>query len=124
MSTFFQNPLYWLIGRGAPEADNSAGWWIFRLPSPDCDWMQPAAAQHDYDYRMSAVQTLRRSEADARLWRNWCRAAEAPFDPLVKCHRYLQIARYYPLVREFGGYFWDSELKIWAKDTTLELPQL
>lgn len=113
MKTFWTNPGYWLLGRGEPEADNSAGWGPFRLPK-ECAWMQRAARQHDARYRESATQTMRRSEADAELFRNWCRAADAAFDSIERCKRYLQICKYFPYVRDFGGFFWDEERKVWV----------
>lgn len=75
--------------------------------------MQRGASQHDNRYRYSAIGSMRRSEADAELIRNWCRAAEAAFDPIEKCRRYEQICNYWPYVRTFGGFFWDEERKKW-----------
>lgn len=73
--------------------------------------MESASQLHDYHYEHSGDRnnTMRASEADGQLFRNWCRAADAAFDPLEKCHRYAQICHYWPYVRLLGpSYLWDQ----------------
>jgi len=108
--SFFSNPLKYILNNWLPQdSNNSAGWGPFRLPSPECDWMQRAAEQHDYEYQHSGDQGNRErcSEADARLFANWVRAADS-FDPIERCRRYGQICKYWPLARGFGRYLWDN----------------
>ena len=59
---------------------------------------------------------MRRSEADAELFRNFCRAADAEFDPIKRCQRYSDIGRYWPIARRFGAFFWDEEAKLWRRE--------
>lgn len=112
MTSFFSNPLKYILNNWLPQDSNdSAGWGPFRLPSPECDWMQEGARVHDYQYEHSGDRgnDMRASESDGQLFRNWCRAAEAEFDPLKKCKRYAQICKYWPYVRLLGpSYLWDE----------------
>lgn len=99
------NPLRWILNLLPTDESDTAGWGPFRLPSPECDWMQPAARKHDQDFREAPTSGERLSTVDARLFENWCRAAKT-FDPLETCERYEQICKYWPIARRFGRYFW------------------
>jgi len=105
--SFLSNPLKYIITKILPRDNNdSAGWGPFRLPSPECDWMQEDAAIHDADYRASGEDGARRSVADVRLHTGWYLKAMQVVDPIKRCHRLQQICKYWPYARDGGLYIW------------------
>lgn len=104
------NPLKWFLNKVLPQdSDDSAGYGPFRLPSPDCDWMQRAAQLHDISFRESATSGERLSEADANLFWRWAFEAHYEADPIVRCRKFDQICTYWPIARKFGRYLWDGK---------------
>lgn len=95
------------LARLLPEdPNNSAGYGPFRLPSPECDWMQSIFSMHDRYYEIGPDAGMRLSNIDWRIFRALCIAAELPDDPLERCKRARQICRYWPIMRIAGRYLY------------------
>lgn len=101
------NPLKWFINLFPAESDDTAGWGPFRLPSPECDWMQRAAKLHDWAFANAKAEGRRLSEIDALLFHRWVLEADSCQDPIERCKRYGHICKYWPYARAVGRYLWD-----------------
>jgi hypothetical protein len=104
--SFFSNPLKYILTKILPrDTNDSAGYGPFRLPSPECDWMQKGAKQHDIDYTEGNVP---RSVADTTLFISWVLEAWRldKEDGIKLCNKFEQICFYWVIARKGGQYLW------------------
>ena len=101
------NPLKWLLSKFPSDPSNQAGWWFFRLPAR-CEWMQRAAALHDWEFENAKKEGKPLSQVDFDLFRRWTLQANAELDPIKRCRMAKDICTYWPYARGFGRYLWDA----------------
>lgn len=99
--------LKWLASFLPRDPSNDAGYGPFRLPSPECDWMQPVFTYHDMYFDIGPDADMKLSDIDWRIFKALTIAAELPDDPMERCHRAMQITKYWPIMRRADHYLYN-----------------
>lgn len=101
--------LKWLASFLPRDSSNDAGYGPFRLPSPECDWMQPVFVMHDHYYDVGPDTGMTLSEIDWRVFKSLTIAAEQAETYMERCHRAMQIAKYWPIMRRAGHLLYNRQ---------------
>lgn len=110
MTSFWRNPIHWLLNMRKAEADNTSGWGPFRLPA-DAQWMDRASVLHDYDYARSDdfPNEKRESQSDWEWFWRCVLIASKEEDSLKRVRMAMQICKYFPILKHAGHYLWGPQ---------------
>ncbi len=98
--------LKWIASFIPRDPSNEAGMGPFRLPSPECDWMQEIFEYHDLWYDIGPKSGMPLSDIDWRIFKALSIKDEEPIENIERCHRVLQICEYWPIMRKAGHYLY------------------